>query len=107
MILFSIGKSTKEKRMKTSNFYLKNKHEIEEKLKESDFKGTPLFLSQYNKNNLVIDFKLFTKISTLNDNTYQNTNRENAFKGSVKDRQISNFTHQTIFEHKLSNQVPV
>ena len=107
MILFSIGKSIKEKRMKTSNFYLKNKHEIEEKLKESDFKGTPLFLSQYNKNNLVIDFKLFTKISTLNDNTYQNTNGENAFKGSVKDRQISNFTHQTIFEHKLSNPVPV
>ena len=32
--------------MKASNFYQQNKKEIDEKLKESDFKGMPLFLSQ-------------------------------------------------------------
>ena len=72
--------------MKTSNFYQQNKKEIDEKLKDSDFKGMLLFLSQYNKNNLISNFKLFIKSSILNDNTYQNTNRENAFKGSAKDK---------------------
>ena len=55
--------------MKASNFYQQNKKEIDEKLKDSDFKGMPLFLTHYNKSNLISNFKLFIKSSTLNDNT--------------------------------------
>ena len=89
--------------MKTSNFYQQNKKEIDEKLKDSDFKGMPLFLTYYNKNNLILNFKLFIKSSILNDNTYQNTNRENAFKGSAKDKKKSIFSCTSAFSKDHSN----
>ena len=89
--------------MKASNFYQQNKKEIDEKLKDSDFKGMPLFLTHYNKSNLISNFKLFIKSSTLNDKTYQNTNGENAFKGSAKDKKKSIFPWTSAFSKDHSN----